>query len=104
VNRWTWQRGPEPQRINCLHVMRVMQSYLDGETDEVTARRVAAHLESCRRCGLDAAVYREIKNALARREAPDPSSIDRLRAFGQSLLEAPGTDERSDQAGDPPAS
>lgn len=104
MNRWTWRRGPEPQKMNCLQVMRVMQPYLDGETDEVTARRVAAHLESCRRCGLDAAVYREIKNALARQEAPDQSSVDRLRAFGQSLLEPPGTGARSDEADEPPAS
>ncbi|MBV7697464.1 glycosyltransferase [Streptomyces sp. TRM70350] len=34
----------------------------------LTARRVAAHVDDCRRCGLEAAVYREIKSALARQE------------------------------------
>lgn len=77
-----------------MQVARVLQYYLDGETDEVTARRVAAHLESCRRCGLNASVYREIRGALARRETPDPEALDRLRAFGTSLLTDPaaGTD------------
>jgi anti-sigma factor RsiW len=89
--------------MNCLQVMRVLQSYLDGETDELTARRVAAHLEDCHRCGLDAAAYREIKNALARRGTPDPSVVDRLRSFGESLLE-PGADVRPASAGEPPAS
>ena len=71
---------------SCIQVMRVLQSYLDGHTDEVTARRVSNHLEACLRCGLEAATYTEIKAALARR-APqaDPSAIERLRAFGAEL-------------------
>ncbi|NUR05210.1 MAG: zf-HC2 domain-containing protein [Streptomyces sp.] len=79
----------------CLRAARALQSYLDGEADQATARRVAAHLEECRRCGLEAATYREIKNALARREAPDTAAVDRLRDFGESLLHdtpADGTD------------
>lgn len=73
--------------MNCLQVVRILQSYLDGETEEVTARRVAAHLEDCRRCGLEAAVYREIKSSLARREAPAQDAVQRLRGFSQSLLD-----------------
>jgi anti-sigma factor RsiW len=70
--------------MTCAEVARVLQAYLDGETDEVTARRVAAHLEDCRRCGLEIRTYREIKNALARRQKPD--AVARLRGFGESLL------------------
>jgi anti-sigma factor RsiW len=73
----------------CMQVARVLQSYLDGETDEVTARRVAVHLEDCRRCGLEAATYREIKSALARLEPPDPVAVQRLRGFGESLASGP---------------
>ena len=47
------------EMASCMQVMRVLQSYLDGQTDEMTARRVANHLEACRRCGLDAATYRD---------------------------------------------
>ncbi|WP_217247259.1 anti-sigma factor [Streptomyces sp. AC602_WCS936] len=72
--------------MNCLQAARVLQSYLDGETDEVTARRVAVHLADCRRCGLEASVYREIHNALARAAEPDSGAVERLRAFGASLL------------------
>jgi anti-sigma factor RsiW len=74
------------EMASCMQVMRVLQSYLDGHTDEVTARRVANHLDACRRCGLEAATYREIKASLARRAAPpDEAAVDRLRAFGAAL-------------------
>lgn len=86
-----------------MHVARVLQSYVDGETDEVTARRVAAHLEDCRRCGLEAALYREIKNSLARREAPDQDAVARLRAFGESLARGEDGDGPQDIHHEPPA-
>ncbi|GAC1311864.1 MAG: hypothetical protein NVSMB12_00860 [Acidimicrobiales bacterium] len=70
----------------CREVMRVLQSYLDGQTDEVTAQRVARHLEKCRRCGLEASVYLEIKISLARRALPvEAVTAARLRAFGERL-------------------
>ncbi|MCX3061732.1 anti-sigma factor family protein [Streptomyces beihaiensis] len=72
--------------LNCLRVARVLRAYLDGETDDATARRVAAHLEDCRRRGLEARTYREIKNALARCTEPEPATIDRLRGFTENLL------------------
>jgi anti-sigma factor RsiW len=81
----------------------VLQSYLDGHTDEVTARRVATHLEACRRCGLEAATYREMKASLGRR-APQVAveTLERLRAFGQALAVRPVGDDGSRQA-PPPA-
>ncbi|MPY49878.1 anti-sigma factor family protein [Streptomyces acidicola] len=77
--------------MSCAQVLRVLQEYLDGETDDVTARRVRAHLDGCRDCGLEARTYREIKNALVRQEQPDARAVARLRGFGESLLDpAPG--------------
>jgi anti-sigma factor RsiW len=82
-----------------MQVMRVLQSYLDGHTDEVTARRVANHLEACRRCGLEAATYRQIKASLARKAGPlDESAVERLRAFGSAL----GEDTHEDDSGHTP--
>lgn len=79
--------------LECLRVTRVLQSYLDGVTDEVTARRVAVHLEQCRRCGLEADTYRAIKGALARHEHTPADAVERLRAFAETLTvqgEPPG--------------
>ena len=83
--------------MNCREVARVLQACLDGEADGATARRVAAHVEECRRCGLETAVYQEIKNSLARQEAPDETTMARLRHFGTTLL-ASGPSETYDEA------
>ena len=80
--------------MGCAEVIRVLQAYLDGETDEATARRVVAHLDDCRDCGLEADVYREIKEALARQERPDARAVARLRGFGESLWHTGPADGR----------
>ncbi len=73
-------------RMRCMATMRVLQSYLDGALDEVAARRVAEHLEDCRRCGLEAEVYTEIKAALGEGDRTvDPRAVERLRRFGEQL-------------------
>jgi anti-sigma factor RsiW len=65
----------------------VLQRYLDDELDEDRSRRVHEHLEHCRRCGLEAAAYEELKDALGRKAAPlRPESAQRLRDFASSLL------------------
>jgi hypothetical protein len=40
--------------LRCLRASHALQSYLDGEADELTARQVSTHLEDCRRCGMQA--------------------------------------------------
>lgn len=73
-------------RMRCMTTMRVLQTYLDGALDEVAARRVAEHLEDCRRCGLEAEVYEEIKTALGEQDRTvDPRAIERLRRFAEQL-------------------
>jgi anti-sigma factor RsiW len=92
------RRGGAAHRpMTCREAARVLQACLDGEADEVTARRVATHVEDCRRCGLETAVYREIKNSLARQEVPDESTMARLCDFGSALLTA-GPPEAYDEA------
>jgi anti-sigma factor RsiW len=82
--RLSWWRTDRP--LNCRQVGKRLQRFLDGELDEVTARRIAHHLEDCRRCGLEVATYLEIKATLARRETVDEAAVARLREFGERLL------------------
>ena len=53
----------------CRQVAAVLQEYLDGEVDPVTAGKVHDHLEECRRCGLEARTYRAIKAAIPAADA-----------------------------------
>lgn len=71
-----------PDLARCFRTSRVLQQYLDGETDELTAARVAEHLEECRRCGLQARTYRAIKTALRTGAGEvDELALRRLRDF-----------------------
>ena len=89
--RVRWWRGEE---LSCREVGKVLQSYLDGELDELLARRVARHLEMCMRCGMRAETYVEIKRALRRSAgSPPQDALDRLRAFGQQLGEGRATSD-----------
>ena len=85
------------RKMNCMQVGRALQSYLDDEIDDLTARRIAAHLEDCRRCGMEADAYTELKDALTRRaDRVDAGPIDRLRDFSRQLAEGdvpPDSDE-----------
>jgi anti-sigma factor RsiW len=75
----------------CHDVGRVLQSYLDDELDPARVKKVAAHLEQCRRCGMEADTYARIKESLARvaRDGlvhpEDQLSIERLRRFADTL-------------------
>lgn len=77
--------------LRCWRVLRVVQAYLDGETDETTARRVAEHLEDCTRCGLEADTFRAIKRVIAGHERPSTDTVRQLRQFWEHLLESPDT-------------
>jgi anti-sigma factor RsiW len=82
--RFPFRRRPRP--MTCHEVAEVLQTYLDDETDEVAARRVAHHLEDCVRCGLEVVTYRHIKETIVR-GAPelDTATVERLRAFGERV-------------------
>lgn len=85
--RWPTLRPGEP--MSCPEVGRVLQRFLDDElTGDAEVEMLSQHLELCRRCGLEADTYRKIKSALASRRAPVPEdSIERLRAFGDQLVD-----------------
>lgn len=81
IRAW-WRR----RRLMCPEVARTLQSYLDGRVDDQWAARVAEHLEDCRRCGLKAETYRDIKTALRRQEPEiQPETLQELRSFAERL-------------------
>jgi hypothetical protein len=84
---WVRRRLRPHAPMRCAEVARVLQRYLDGETDEETLRLVAGHLEDCRRCGLEAETYTALKQAAHRAGTPPPQEpIARLRAFAEELV------------------
>lgn len=101
--RWPWQRRPSPadaRRMHCLRVALRLQRYLDGEVDEVTARRIAAHLEECGKCGMEAETYRQVKEALARGEPPSDDALGRVRGFAEALARGDLPAAREDGPGE----
>lgn len=80
--------------MSCHEVGELLQHYLDGELDDRRAARLAAHLDDCRRCGLEADTYQRIKTSLAQQQPAVPAdSLARLREFGARLArgeEPPG--------------
>lgn len=83
-----FRRGP-----SCEEVLEVLQAYLDGETDEATARNVIAHLDRCALCEHELYVYRRIKISLTRHTATvDPEVLSALTLFGERVArgEIPG--------------
>ena len=69
--------------ISCAHVQDLVQAYLDGELAEPGRTQLAAHLELCRPCGVDAETYDRIKTSLA---APAPAeTVERLEHFAATL-------------------
>lgn len=90
---WWWRR----RRLLCPEVARLLQRYLDEELPELRAAQVRAHLRDCRRCGLQAELYAQVKAAVRRRGEPiPPESVERLRAFADELIRREDVDPRSD--------
>jgi predicted anti-sigma-YlaC factor YlaD len=86
--RWFRRRfaGATPAPMDCEEVAALLQHYLDGHVDAERADRIAAHLEDCRRCGLEAEAYERIKVTLAAHRPDVPAdSMERLREFGERL-------------------
>lgn len=72
--------------LECRRVKPLLQSYLDGHLSPEEAVRVSTHLDACRRCGLAAETFRQIKAGLARlAEEPDKATVQRLERFVDGL-------------------
>lgn len=76
--------GPRTQ-LSCRQVGRLLQSHLEGELDAARSQHVAAHLDDCIRCGLEAETYQAVRAALERRAPVEPDRLARLQAFGARL-------------------
>lgn len=76
-------------RVECMRVRKLLQSYLDGELrDEDAAALVARHLEACRRCGKAADSIQLLKDAVGRlRRDPDPEQVRRVQRVIDELTE-----------------
>ena len=75
-----------PKTMNCREVGLRLQTYLDGELDGDRREALAGHLEDCRKCGLEADVFRQIKSDLAQSAAPtDSEALARLRSFSERI-------------------
>lgn len=75
-----------PGGVDCHDVGKALQQYLDGYIDADRSADIHIHLEACRRCGMDAAAYEQIKRTLAARRHDVPAeSLERLREFGKRL-------------------
>lgn len=74
--------------LSCEQIMEVLQGYLDGQVDENTARRVAAHLDKCELCGPEADLFVRIKDRLAHsQQAVDPEVLASLHSYGQRVAQ-----------------
>jgi anti-sigma factor RsiW len=85
--------GRVRDRIECMRVRPLLQSFLDGELDDPQRQRVATHLEACRRCGLAASTYESLKRRLQQFDQPaDADAVARLTDFVDRLADDPDTD------------
>lgn len=76
--------------MSCGDVLKVIQSYIDGEIDADTARKVASHLDQCRPCADEEHIYGQIKTSLARRRRHvDMEVLEQLMSFGERLKTEP---------------
>jgi anti-sigma factor RsiW len=72
--------------LECRRVKPLLQPFLDGELGQDQAVLVSRHVDACRRCGLAAETFREIKAGLARlAEEPDRETVQRLERFVDEL-------------------
>lgn len=70
----------ETDRLGCRQVRKVLQAFLDGEIDAHRAELVAAHLESCSRCRVEAdTLERVIAELRQHRPDLDLDAYTRLR-------------------------
>jgi anti-sigma factor RsiW len=76
--------------LGCMQVRRILQSFLDGEVEPRRAEMVAAHLESCSRCHVEADVLARVIEELRRlRPDLDLAAYTRLVTAVEDLTDHP---------------
>jgi anti-sigma factor RsiW len=87
------RRLPLPRDPECHVVGAVLQAYLDGELGPGDAEIVAAHLEHCERCGIEATTVGRVVDAIKRQRPDlDPEPLDRLASFVDQLTRSGPSD------------
>jgi anti-sigma factor RsiW len=77
---------PLPTNPDCHTVGAVLQAYLDGELGPEDAEAVAAHLEHCERCDIEATTVERVIQAIQRQRPDlDPGPLGRLRGYVDQL-------------------
>jgi len=80
--------GTGAVRLGCRQVRRMLQAFLDGEVDPVDGEVVAAHLESCSRCQVEAEIQQLVIAALRRlRPDLDLAAYTRLATVAEQLTQ-----------------
>lgn len=75
-------------RLGCRQVRRTLQAFLDGEVEPLHAELVAAHLESCPRCRVEAELLTRVIESLQRlRPDLDLAAYTRLVEGTEQLTE-----------------
>jgi anti-sigma factor RsiW len=75
-----------------MQVRRTLQSFLDGEVEPHRAELVAAHLESCSRCHVEAELLTRVIEAIQRlRPDLDLAAYTRLVTAVEDLTEPNGS-------------
>jgi hypothetical protein len=84
--RWPAIRSDE--QLACAEVARLVHRFVDDEIDDpVVVDALIAHVDECAPCNWERETLRTIKATLAaRRVDPSAGSVERLRAFGASLM------------------
>jgi hypothetical protein len=79
-------RGTVDEVRRCRDMEQLLQDFMDGELDVHETKYLLAHLEACRRCGLKATTYRDIKESLVRqRRALSSDTRAQLHTFLDEL-------------------
>lgn len=60
--------------MRCHEVRKHLSAHLDGEVDEARSREIAAHLQSCEACAVQAARYERLDALVSAQALPEPSA------------------------------
>ena len=84
-----WPAIRQHEQLSCAEVARLVQRFVDDEIeDPVVVDALIAHVDACAPCDWERETLTTIKSALAaRRVDPPAASVDRLRAYGASLMQ-----------------